>query len=424
MVRGETSLESAQRGAQPCDACGQPLGDCFPIAHAGGHFCSSACVRAARRKLATATAGHTTAPASAPPLPPAPAPEPLPPATAEAPTDDLSSPVEVRACVQGVELLVQRRNIEESDEVDPCFFDADYSVAASTGSLMWEGSWACIELLRDAQSWLSEALRGKAVVELGSGIGLLGLCAAAAGAHVLVTDVPAVVVTTLQDNVDANGVPPPGALAESCGTSHTWESGLCVGTGSVAVQPLNWLCPLDQQRQPNDPCLAEVILAAECVWLRDLVEPFVQTVAGLLSAPAQPPSRAERICILAFRERATSTSATFSTAEQVLATFATAGCEARRIGEGDAPESRGLLTTFYEIRYIPRVEAGRCAWACAWGRGVGGAMGVYSGEGMCMAMSMTMSMDMSMDMSTCMDVGMPRASTGAWPWRLCRRPQG
>lgn len=124
---------------------------------------------------------------------------------------------------------------------------------------------------------------------------------------------------------------------------------------------------------------ADIILAAECVWLQDLVAPFVTTVANLLSSPRRPQ------CILAFREppkssldhrhstpqprahsllcprphhrarprpgeRATATSSTFSTASHVLDVFGQHGIEARWVALGDAPESEGLMTTFYELR--------------------------------------------------------------------------
>ena len=279
-------------------------------------------------------------------------------------TLDRDGRVVVAASVDGLRIAVRRRNIEEEDDVvDPCFFDADYSVAASTGSLMWEGSWACIELLRQSDSWLRVMLAGKRVIELGSGIGLLGLCAAAAGAHVLVTDVPAVVMTTLEANVhDATATAARSVNGQGSKTQweEAWNGALSLGRGSVAVQALNWFLALAQQQTPNDPHTADVILAAECVWLQELIEPFVATVTALLMAPRPHTSRGEPrpqpMCVLAFRERGTEASQTFCTTSRVLDAFAAAGCAVVERGIGDAPESRGLLTSFYEIRMATATE--------------------------------------------------------------------
>jgi len=86
------------------------------------------------------------------------------------------------------------------------------------------------------------------------------------------------------------------------------------------------------------------VLAAECVWLADLVEPFVATVVALLNGPRRP------ACVLAFRERAKEDSVAFSSLETVADTFAARGVVLVERGRNDAPESQGLETAFFELR--------------------------------------------------------------------------
>lgn len=53
--------------------------------------------------------------------------------------------------IDGVEISVTRRDlIEESfdDCIDPCFFEQDYTVAASTGFHIWEGCHIMIDQLQ------------------------------------------------------------------------------------------------------------------------------------------------------------------------------------------------------------------------------------------------------------------------------------
>jgi len=260
--------------------------------------------------------------------------------------------------INGYQISVRRKDLEAEDGCqDPNFFDEDYSIAASTGMVVWEGSWVLIEALRDPAHWLGARLRGKRVVELGAGTGLLGLCAAAAGASVLLTDVPAVVGEMLTPNLEANVAPGDEmAGAAAAGTAagqatagaDAWEGAVRVGDGSAAAAALNWYRPIGEQieeqadlRRRLDPREADVVLAAECVWLKELVAPFVATVLALLRGPRRP------ICLLCFRERAKEGSASFTAGSAVISEFGARGCEVIEHGEVGKHTQR---TWLYELR--------------------------------------------------------------------------
>jgi len=252
--------------------------------------------------------------------------------------------IPVHADVHGIKLVVQRRDLDEEEGQDPNFFDADYSVAASTAWLVWEGSWAVVELLRQPDDWLSLLIHGARVLELGSGTGMLGLAAAASGGHVVLSDVASMVEAVLRPNVLSN------AQRKASGLETPWASSCevsCIGDGTAVAQPLDWWHPIESQLTPVDVTQADVIIAAECAWLQELVSPFVKTVVSLLHGPNRPQ------CILAFRERASESSTTFVTSSTLLREFEAHGCRSDYRTTLDAPESRGLQTAVYVISYEP-----------------------------------------------------------------------
>lgn len=132
-----------------------------------------------------------------------------------------------------------------------------------TGWSIWDGAVAAALHLELAAAVLTQQLSSPRVLELGSGTGLLGLAAAAAlQLPVTVTDLPQV-LPALQHNVALNARVAP----------------------LVQVQACDWLHPPRDASQLGGPF--GLVLAADCVWLEELVRPFVRTLQAVCSPGTQ-----------------------------------------------------------------------------------------------------------------------------------------
>ncbi|XP_051272157.1 EEF1A lysine methyltransferase 3-like [Dicentrarchus labrax] len=128
-------------------------------------------------------------------------------------------------------------------------FGANLGVAAP----VWE---AALQLCRYFEQQSVE-LRGKRIIELGSGTGVVGILAARLGAVVTLTDLP-LALPQLQANVSAN-MPPSG-----------WPTTL------PTVLPLSW--GEDHMNFPSD---WDLVLCADIIYLPETYPLLVETLAHL-----------------------------------------------------------------------------------------------------------------------------------------------
>lgn len=163
----------------------------------------------------------------------------------------------------------------EEDDAGLAWFDfeSENSIAQSTGTLLWDASFAVVQLLKQADHPLRGLVTGKRVLELGSGTGLAGLCCAAAGAHMLCSDLASIVDGILMRNINHNveaaaaavqAKGPDAAVADAAGPSSQeqgsgttvptpgsrqcgWHGSKPLYAGSIASMAVDFCRPLDKQ---------------------------------------------------------------------------------------------------------------------------------------------------------------------------------
>jgi len=236
------------------------------------------------------------------------------------------------------------------------FFEEGFSLASATGfARVWPGASALIRALdndadpvRQAFATAAEARRAAGnrsapvCVELGAGCGLVGLAAAAvAGADVLLTDTSPVVQGVLERNVARNSAAWSSSVQDSNqpggSTAPSWPGARRLGLGTVTAAVLDWTRPVSEQL--HGASYPDVILAAECVWLSELVEPFADAAAALLHGPERCGTEdrlrgdaflmsrtPQPVLFLSSRERAKAGSTTFSHIHSALSALAARKC--------------------------------------------------------------------------------------------------
>ncbi|KAI8921696.1 putative methyltransferase-domain-containing protein [Entophlyctis helioformis] len=154
----------------------------------------------------------------------------------------------------------------------------------TTGLRTWQAGLRLIELFASNPS----AVAGKRVLELGSGVGLLGLmCAKLGAAQVYLTDGDAPVLPRLASNILLNDA---GAAVSAFKLDWEWTSA------------------------EMDAALADahadydVVVGSDCVWSPDLTLPLARTIAHALRSSRNP---ARAVCYMASTVRREATFALF-----------------------------------------------------------------------------------------------------------------
>ena len=171
--------------------------------------------------------------------------------------------------------LPERDEGDDNNMNDPFFFERGFSLEAKTGWQVWPGSRLMIEAFtcnsknERLQHWQTRLI-GLKILELGSGIGLVGVSLAAAGGNVVITDLPVLVNHAIIPNIKRNA------------------SAIEQGEGSAKGLVLDWFKPISEQLSRDQIRSFDVLVACDGLFLKKLIDPFLDRISELF---AQSPAK-------------------------------------------------------------------------------------------------------------------------------------
>lgn len=140
----------------------------------------------------------------------------------------------------------------------PMYIFEEHNTGLGTGLTVWDGA----VVLAGYLDTVPDELQNRVVVEVGSGTGFVGMAASLLGAHVTLTDLP-YCLPNLHRVVAAN---------EASLRSNNLHA--------PSVAALDWMQP-NESIGKTVPARPDYVLGADVVWIPELIQPLVQTIAAL-----------------------------------------------------------------------------------------------------------------------------------------------
>mmetsp|Transcript_20471 Transcript_20471/g.48094 ORF Transcript_20471/g.48094 Transcript_20471/m.48094 type:complete len:340 (+) Transcript_20471:111-1130(+) len=171
----------------------------------------------------------------------------------------------------------------EQSGVNEFFFEPNFGLEAMTGFQIWPGSRLMIEAFASTainhvriKYWQERLASQLNVIEVGAGAGLVGTCLATMGGNVVATDLPLLVNHGIWPNAKRNGDEIDHFLTggSSLRTAR-------VGQGHVSAAALDWFVPAERQLPQSTLQNTDLIIACDCLFLRKLLQPFLDTVQSI-----------------------------------------------------------------------------------------------------------------------------------------------
>ncbi|KAL7516178.1 hypothetical protein ACHAWX_001223 [Stephanocyclus meneghinianus] len=215
--------------------------------------------------------------------------------------------------------------------MDPHFFERGFYLEAKTGFQVWPGSRFLLEALlcdlpvgEDDAAWdrltcwqnrlrrsSSSSVRPLRILELGSGMGVVGTTLAAAGGRVLVTDLPVLVRHGIRPNLRRNRTKPreddlasdrdDEAPSSFLTALHPEEEERCppvpVGRGYARPAVLDWFRPVESQLAASVVSDVDLVVACDCIFLEKIVDPLLDTLESIFR------SSRDAACLFTYQRR-------------------------------------------------------------------------------------------------------------------------